>query len=116
MMTNSIELLTAARAEKLFCSDLPTGCLPTKPRIAAVIAQAIRLHDGARGCAAALGGAVTRRLLLPHHAPQVDITGHVFGEETVASAQLPRTRRCRTYRGDRPYHRTVGGRMGWGSG
>lgn len=56
-MTHSTELLTAARAEALFCSNLPAYSLPTRPQIAAAVAQAIRLQGGAHGCAVTLAGA-----------------------------------------------------------
>ncbi|GGL60574.1 hypothetical protein GCM10010129_00150 [Streptomyces fumigatiscleroticus] len=56
-MTHSTDLLTAARAEALFCSSLRTGSLPTRPQVARAVAQAVRLHDGTHGCAAVLAGA-----------------------------------------------------------
>ncbi len=56
-MTDPTDLLTAARAEALFCSDLPTGSLPTRPQIAAAVAQTIRLHGTTHACAVTLAGA-----------------------------------------------------------
>ncbi|WP_198655421.1 hypothetical protein [Streptomyces geranii] len=51
------DLLTAARAEALFSSDLATGTEPTPAEIAAAIRRSIRSHGGSRGCACALAGA-----------------------------------------------------------
>ncbi|MBC2907743.1 hypothetical protein [Streptomyces cupreus] len=51
------DLLTAARAEALFSSDLVTGSEPTRTEIASAIRQAIRRHGGSLGCAGTLARA-----------------------------------------------------------
>lgn len=51
------DLLTAARAEALFTSDLATGTEPTPVEIATAIRRSIRSHGGSRGCAGALAWA-----------------------------------------------------------
>ncbi len=51
------DLLTAARAEALFSSDLSTGTEPTPAEIATAIRRSIRSHGGSRGCASALAWA-----------------------------------------------------------
>lgn len=53
-MTGSTDPLTAARAEALFSSDLPTGSTLTRPEAGFVVRRAIRAHGGTRGCAAVL--------------------------------------------------------------
>ena len=53
-MTMSSDLLTAARAEALFTSDLSTGSHPTSAEVAAAIRRAVRIHGGTRGCATEL--------------------------------------------------------------
>ncbi|WP_188195983.1 hypothetical protein [Nonomuraea sp. SYSU D8015] len=50
------DFLTAARAEALFGSDLPTGSAPSGPEVTAAIRRAVRTHGGTRGCAVALAG------------------------------------------------------------
>ncbi|MFI6277009.1 hypothetical protein [Streptomyces sp. NPDC050988] len=55
------DLLTAARAEALFSSDLVTDSEPTRSEIAAAIRQAIALLGGSRGCACALAWAYGER-------------------------------------------------------
>ncbi|MFJ8827811.1 hypothetical protein ACIREE_39525 [Streptomyces sp. NPDC102467] len=56
-MRHTIDLLTTARAEALFCSDLPTGSYLTRPGIAAAVRQEIRTHAGTRGCLLVLAAA-----------------------------------------------------------
>jgi hypothetical protein len=48
--------LTAARAEALFTSDLPTGTSSTRGEVNAAVRRAVRAHGGTRGCATALAG------------------------------------------------------------
>ncbi|MEU5320912.1 hypothetical protein AB0G67_29765 [Streptomyces sp. NPDC021056] len=48
------DLLTAARAEALFTSDLVTGSEPTRAELATAIRRAIRSNGGSRGCAGTL--------------------------------------------------------------
>lgn len=50
------DLLTAARAEALFTSDLSADSHPTCADVSAVIRHAIRTRGGTRGCAAVLAG------------------------------------------------------------
>ncbi|TMR14700.1 hypothetical protein ETD86_28405 [Nonomuraea turkmeniaca] len=50
------DLLTAARAEALFGSELPTGSAPSDAEVAAAIRRAVRRHGGTRGCAVVLAG------------------------------------------------------------
>jgi|1186.fasta_scaffold141989_1 hypothetical protein len=52
----STGLLTAARAEALFTSALPTASHPTRAQVTATIRRAIRVHGGSRGCATVLAG------------------------------------------------------------
>jgi hypothetical protein len=55
-MTATPTALTAARAEALFTSHLPTGSRPTRPVVEAAIRCAVRAHGGVRGCAADVAG------------------------------------------------------------
>src|SRR4051794_2122381 len=55
------DLLTAARAEALFTSHLPTGYSPSRGQATAVISAAVRAHGGTRGCAAEVAGAYGER-------------------------------------------------------
>lgn len=55
------DLLTAARAEALFSSDLTTGSEPTRAEIATAIRRAILLNGGSRGCAGTLALAYGER-------------------------------------------------------
>jgi hypothetical protein len=55
-MTTSTDLLTAARAEALFTSDLSTTSHPTKAEVTTTIRRVIRTHGGSRGCATMLAG------------------------------------------------------------
>ncbi len=50
------DLLTAARAEALFTSDLSADSHPTCAEVGAVIRHAVRTRGGTRGCAAVLAG------------------------------------------------------------
>src|SRR4051794_14633890 len=52
----STGLLTVARAEALFTSDLSTQSRPTCAEVTATIRRAIRIHGGSRGCATVLAG------------------------------------------------------------
>jgi hypothetical protein len=47
----SIEIFTAARAEALFTSELPTGSEPASADLEHAIRCAVRAHGGVRGCA-----------------------------------------------------------------
>jgi hypothetical protein len=51
-MNIKVDPLTAARAEALFTSTLPTGCQPDRGVVDSVIRSAVRAHGGIRGCAA----------------------------------------------------------------
>ncbi len=51
------DILTAARAEALFSSDLVTGSAPTRAEIVSAIRRAIRRHGGSLGCAGTLARA-----------------------------------------------------------
>jgi hypothetical protein len=55
-MTDPTYLLTAARAEALFVSDLSTTSHPTSAEVTATIRRVIRTHHGSRGCATVLAG------------------------------------------------------------
>ncbi|MET8148850.1 hypothetical protein ACIBSW_22065 [Actinoplanes sp. NPDC049668] len=48
----SVDIITAARAEALFTSELPTGSDPTPADAERAIRDAVRVHGGVRGCAA----------------------------------------------------------------
>ena len=51
-MTTNATLLTVARAEALFTSQLATGSRPTYDVAETAIRIAVRTHGGVRGCAA----------------------------------------------------------------
>jgi hypothetical protein len=51
-----IDLLTAARAEALFTSDLSTESHPSCAEVTATIRRAIRTHGSSRSCATMLAG------------------------------------------------------------
>jgi phosphotransacetylase len=53
----SADMLTAARAEALFTSDLSASCRPTASQVAEAIRHAVRVHRGTRGCAAEVAAA-----------------------------------------------------------
>jgi len=55
-MTYAADFLTAARAEALFSSDLPTGSCLTCDEVGAAIEHALQVQHGARGCAMVLAG------------------------------------------------------------
>jgi hypothetical protein len=55
-LIRTVDMLTAARAEALFTSDLPTGARPTRAEATAAISDAVRIHGGTRGCAIVLAG------------------------------------------------------------
>ncbi|WP_223736733.1 hypothetical protein [Streptomyces purpurogeneiscleroticus] len=71
-MTATIDLLTVARAEALFSSDLPTGSQLRWEELAAAVGQAIRHRGGTRGCAAVLAGAYGEY-------PQTAVCAHALG-------------------------------------
>lgn len=48
----AVDLLTAGRAEALFCSALAVGSHPNRAELDAAIRTAVRSHGGTRGCAA----------------------------------------------------------------
>ena len=56
-MATSSTLLTVARAQALFVSDLSTRSTPTRAEIEAVVRRMIRLHGGTRGCVAEVASA-----------------------------------------------------------
>ena len=56
-MRRTPELITAARAEALFTSDLPTGSRPTAGQATAAIQHPVRDRHGVRGCAVEVAGA-----------------------------------------------------------
>jgi hypothetical protein len=60
-MTHPTDLLTAARAEALFTSDLSAHAQPSATEIAAAIRHAVRRHGGSRGCAANVAQAYGER-------------------------------------------------------
>jgi hypothetical protein len=51
-----IDMLTAARAEALFTSDLATDSRPGRAEVADAIRRAVRHHGGAHGCAVEVAG------------------------------------------------------------
>jgi hypothetical protein len=51
-VNRSSALLTVARAEALFVSDLSAGTRPSRQEATAAIGRAVRAHGGVRGCAA----------------------------------------------------------------
>lgn len=51
-MDIKVDPLTAARAEALFTSTLPTGSRPEHGIVDSMIRAAVRAHGGIRGCAA----------------------------------------------------------------
>jgi hypothetical protein len=53
----TIDLLTAARAEALFTSDLSASREPNTVEITDAIRRALRSHGGTRGCAAEVAAA-----------------------------------------------------------
>jgi hypothetical protein len=55
-MTTRTGLLTAARAEALFASDLSAASAHTHDEVSAAIRRAIKIHHGTRGCATTLSG------------------------------------------------------------
>jgi hypothetical protein len=52
MTTTKTTVLTAARAEALFTSQLATGSHPSFELVETAIRVAVRTHGGVRGCAA----------------------------------------------------------------
>lgn len=52
MTIKTATLLSAARAEALFTSQLATGSRPTYEVVETAIRVAVRAHGGVRGCAA----------------------------------------------------------------
>jgi hypothetical protein len=55
-MTTTTDVLTAARAEALFTSPLPTGTHPARATVDEAIRVAVRAHGGVRNCAADVAG------------------------------------------------------------
>jgi hypothetical protein len=51
------DLLTAARAEALFVSELSAESHPTRAEVTAAIRRAVRTHGGTRGCSIEVAGA-----------------------------------------------------------
>jgi hypothetical protein len=56
-MARSTELLTAARAEALFNTDLTAEQRPSRAEVVTGIARAVRTYGGIRGCAAEVAAA-----------------------------------------------------------
>ena len=56
-MTASSDLLTVARAQALFVSDLSAGSAPTRPEIDAAVRKAVRAQGGTRRCAGTVAAA-----------------------------------------------------------
>jgi hypothetical protein len=56
-MASSVDLLTAARAEALFTSDLTAWQSPARSDVADAIRRAVLSHGGTRGCAAEVAAA-----------------------------------------------------------
>jgi hypothetical protein len=52
MTTTSPKLLTVARAQALFVSDLSTESAPTRAEIDTVVRRMVRTHGGTKGCVA----------------------------------------------------------------
>ena len=60
-MSNTTNILTAARAEAVFTSHLSSYSHPTSAEVADVIKAAVRAHRGTRGCAAEVAFAYGER-------------------------------------------------------
>jgi len=56
-MAREIDLLTVARADALFASDLSASRRHTQAEVAAAIRHAIRAHGGSHGCAGEVAAA-----------------------------------------------------------
>jgi hypothetical protein len=56
-MRRTPELITSARAEALFTSDLPTGSRPTQGQATTAIQHSVHDRHGVRGCAVEVAGA-----------------------------------------------------------
>lgn len=56
-MTGHIDVLTAARVEALFMSDLPASTTPGPEEISAAVRRAIHMYGGTRSCAAEVAAA-----------------------------------------------------------
>jgi hypothetical protein len=56
-MSKRNDLFTIARAEALFASRVPTGTRLDRTEATRAIHYAVRVHNGIRGCAAALAAA-----------------------------------------------------------
>jgi hypothetical protein len=60
-VVNSTNLLTIARAEALFVSDVSAGTPLSRDEATAAIRLAMRTHQGSRGCAAELAASYGER-------------------------------------------------------
>jgi hypothetical protein len=56
IMKHPTNLVTAARAEALFTSDLPANSEPSRAEVTDAIRRAVRAHGGCRGCAIEVAG------------------------------------------------------------
>lgn len=94
-MTATTDLLTAARAEALFLSDLPVGTHITPEQITAAARRAVQTYGGTRGCA---GEAIARYYDYPENgvprmrwARQTVETAYPSGPTRLRSAALTLT-------------------------
>jgi hypothetical protein len=55
-MATTAEILTTARAEALFVSDLPAGSRAGRREVETAIRAAVRTRGGVRACAAEMAG------------------------------------------------------------
>jgi hypothetical protein len=61
MTTTTIDILSTARAEALFVSDLPAGVRVGRSEVDATIRATVRARGGVRGCAAEMAAAYGER-------------------------------------------------------
>jgi hypothetical protein len=78
-VTAATDLLTAARAEALFLSDLSAGSEVTAEQIAAAIRRTVRSYGGTRGCA---GEALARYC----HCPEIGVPRMRWARRVVEAA------------------------------
>ncbi len=82
----SVDILTAARAEALFTSDLSVYSRPTPDQVTERIRQAVRAHHGTRGCAAEVAAAYGDH-------PEVAVIRMRWARRVVAEVYSPTGRR-----------------------
>jgi hypothetical protein len=61
MVTTTVDILSTARAEALFVSDLPAGTRAGRREVEAAIRTAVRTNGGVRACAAEMALAYGER-------------------------------------------------------